>query len=170
MKYNNPYMHKVAEEPTTAAVKPAWHSKYNWNMGDWFGGVDWSKPDTYIPRALASILGGSIIGATTKNNWAALAALPLMWGLTGGAKKNWGNIKSDVHNVLDYRTRAAQNFVKNRKPQQVNKDYDSRLSHYKSVRDFASRPGATNEDKQLFINVREVMDHDFSTKRGKYDF
>ena len=125
MKYNNLYMHKVAEAPqptttttTTTAVKPAWHSKYNWSMGDWFGGVDWSKPDTYIPRALASILGGSIIGATTKNNWAALAALPLMWGLTGGAQKNWGNIKSDVNNVLNYRTRNAQDSVKNSEPGQ----------------------------------------------------
>ena len=137
MKYNNPYMHKVAEAPvappaaeqsTTVAkqgspgaadtTKPAWHSKYNWNMGDWFGGVDWSKPDTYLPRVLASILGGSIIGATTKNNWAALATLPLMWGLTGGAQKNWDNIKSDVHNVLDYRKRDAQDFVENQKSSQ----------------------------------------------------
>ena len=79
------------------ATEVPWHSKYNWNMGDWFGNVNWQDVNSWLPGLLMALLGGGLVGGLSRNSWAALGSMPLFWGLTRGAQKNWGNIQQDLN-------------------------------------------------------------------------
>lgn len=84
------------QNSNNAPSDPPWYEKYDTNFYNWFAGVQFDKPETWIPRLLATLFGAGITGMLTNNAGAAMMAAPVAWGLAGGVQNNWGNIKQDL--------------------------------------------------------------------------